>query len=318
VIASLGRDVELPRRALLVNGLAILLLLATAAAFVFAEVLKLEKSPIAGTEVSEAFSPVCGCATSRARISFRLRHDNRVTLQLFAADGEVVRTLVRARRFDEGRVSFRWDGRDDSGRLLPDGAYRPRVELADADRTFDLPNRIQVDSTPPELSFANPGPWKISPDRDGHADRLVIRYRLNEPASVSLTVDGVRRGRIRGMPLAAKLAWSGRVGGRPQLGVHRLVVLARDSAGNVSRAGPQTLRVRLVALRRHRFVVRRGARLRIAVDTDASRVSWRLGTRHGRGSPHPLVLRAPDRRGRYALTVRVRGQTARARVRVIG
>jgi len=318
VIATVGR-LELPRRTLLANGLAIALLLATAAAFVVAEVLKLEKSPITGTRVTEVFSPTCGCATSRASISFRLRRNDRVTLDVVAVGGgDVVRTLLRSKRVEEGRVNVQWDGRDDAGRLLPDGPYRPRVELAGFDRTFDLPNTIHLDTRPPQVAIVKAGPWTISPDRDGRSERITIRYRLSEPGKVSLEVDGTRRVLLQGMPLAHKLEWNGRVGGRPQLGTHRLVVVARDAAGNVARA-PQasTLRVRFVALRRHNFVVRGGGRLRVPVDTEASQVAWRLGSRRGTGSPHPLVLRAPKRRGRYLLVVRVGPQTVRAHVRVV-
>ena len=50
------------------------LLIGTAAAFAITEKLKLEKSPITGTFVSSAFSPVCGCARDKANISVKFRH----------------------------------------------------------------------------------------------------------------------------------------------------------------------------------------------------------------------------------------------------
>ena len=304
----------MPRAALLANALAVVLLLATAAAFVFAEALKLEKSPLTGTRVVKTFSPICSCEHERAAISFRLRREDTLTLEVIGPGG-VVRTLARSRPVAAGRHDFTWDGRDDRGRLLPDASYRLRVELADYGRTYDVPNRIHLDTTPPTISIVKAGPWTISPDRDGKAERLVLRYRVSEPATASLEVDGVRRILNRGMPLAHKFEWNGRVEGRPQLGRHRVTVVARDRAGNVARLPQaQPLTIRFVALRRHIFAAHPGERLRVPVDTEANRVEWRLGSRRGVGAPHPLVLRAPERPGRYMLVVRVGPQAARARV----
>ena len=307
----------MPRAALLANALAVAVLIATAVAFVVAESLKLEKSPLTGTRVDEVFSPVCACETDRARMSFRLRREDSVVAQIIGPTG-VVRTLARGRPVPAGRVSFAWDGRDDRGRLLPDGVYRPRVELEDFGRTYDLPNEIHLDTKAPAITVVRAGPRAISPDRDGRAERLTVRYRLSEPATAALYVDGVRRVLHSGVPLTQKLVWNGRVDGRPDFGRHRVAVGARDLAGNIARLPLATsLRIRLVALRRHRFVARPGGRIRIPVDTEAKRVDWRLGHRHGTGSPHPLVLRAPDRPGLYRLAVHVGSQTAHARVRVL-
>jgi hypothetical protein len=306
-----------PRAAVLANALAVALLVATATAFVVAEALKLEKSPLTGTRVDEVFSPVCNCATDRAGISFRVRSNEHVTVEVLGATGDVVRTLARSRPVRAGRTSFSWDGRDDAGRMAPDDTYRLRVELENLGRTFDLPNRIDLDTTAPEITIGRSGPWTISPDRDGRADRFTVRYHFSEPATAALYIDGTRRLLNRGIRLAHKFEWNGRSDGQTELGTHRLAIAARDVAGNVARqALPSKLRVRLVALKKHRFAARAGGRLRVPVDTDANRIEWRLGSRSGKSSAHPLVLRAPQRPGRYALVLRNGPQTARASVLV--
>src|SRR5205807_4816254 len=98
----------------------------TAAAFAVTEGLKLQRSPITSTKVDTVFSPVCGCRTGRASIQFSLRKADRLTVAIERA-GKVVRTIVRGRPTPRGRVRVFWDGKDDSGALLPDGSYVPKV-----------------------------------------------------------------------------------------------------------------------------------------------------------------------------------------------
>jgi len=303
------RDLRLP--------FVLLLLVATAGAFAAAQHLKLEPTPLRAVDVTKLFSPVCECGDRLAEIRFRLRRNDRVTVVVTDAAGTVVRHLVSSERVGKTPVRFTWDGRTDAGAVVPDGQYGPRIHLADYGRTFELPNRIEVDTTPPQVRIVSAGPRTISPDGDGHADRIRIRYSVDEPAVARLYVDGSPRVRVRGLPLAQKIDWSGRIAKRVRVGTQRLAVVARDEAGNVGR-GEQTVdvRIRFVALPRRTVRVRAGARFTVRVDADAPTVDWRLGTRSGAGNVHPLVLRAPTRPGRYALRVRVGSHVARATVRV--
>src|SRR5439155_23276840 len=87
--------------------LVLALLSATATAFVVTEGLKLTPSPIRSTEVdNKTFSPVCRCPTSVARIRFRLRKADRMTLAIVDGEGRVVRTLVDGRRLNHGLHHF--------------------------------------------------------------------------------------------------------------------------------------------------------------------------------------------------------------------
>ena len=81
------------------------LLVATSAAFVVTEKLKLTRNPIVGPRVDKIFSPTCDCATDSATIAFRLRSPDRVSLQIIDADGDVVRELARDR--PQGRAPVR-------------------------------------------------------------------------------------------------------------------------------------------------------------------------------------------------------------------
>ena len=65
--------------------------------------------------------------------------------------GEVVRTIERGRRYPKGPVEIEWDGRDDAGRILPEGEYRPRIHVRGEHQTITLPNPIRIDVTPPVI-----------------------------------------------------------------------------------------------------------------------------------------------------------------------
>ena len=128
--------------------LVVALLAATATAFALTEGLKLEPSPILGTAVDKVFSPVCGCPSEEARISFRLREADILDVALIDSDGTVVARPVQGERFERGRVVIRWDGLDADGKPLPEAEYRPRVHLREERRTIVLPNPIEIDVTP--------------------------------------------------------------------------------------------------------------------------------------------------------------------------
>lgn len=65
-------------------------------------------------------------------IRYELPRQAAVTLRVFDAAGRVVRTLVDAEHRGAGPHAVRWDGRDDSDRPAPSGAYFYRLEAEGA------------------------------------------------------------------------------------------------------------------------------------------------------------------------------------------
>ena len=294
------------------------LLVATSGAFVVTEKLKLTRNPIVGPRVDKLFSPVCDCATDTASITFRLRKPDHVTVEMIDAHGDVVREL--ARRQPQGRtaVSYVWDGRDSDGRVVEEGAYRPRVHLDQARRTIVMPNPIRVDVTPPRVLSFSARPLVISPDGDGRADRASITYAVSERAVVELYVDGTRAIRKLGTRPRGTMSWAGVAGGEPlPQGVYTLRLVARDVAGNLGRrSGSRTVRIRFLSLGRDRVVTTPGGRFAILALSQARRLEWSLGGRSGTARPGTLRLRAPLRPGRHTLRVEANGHVARAAVLV--
>jgi FlgD Ig-like domain len=285
--------------------LVLLLLAGTAAAFVVTEDLKLEPDPIARPRITPTFSPTCRCEQQTAQISFRLRREDRLTLTIADDQGAVVRTLLRNARYGRGNHRFGWDGRDEQGEVVEEGTYRPRVELAALDRVIDFPREIRVDTTPATIEVTRLTPRVISPDGDGRADALVVRYDVSEPAQAQLLVEGRRevRTRVRG---DGTMRWSPR--GRKR-GSYSVSVSTVDAAGNRSRpTGPFPVRIRYVDIAAELIRARPRAGFSIRVSTDARRYAWRLGRRRGSARVRTLRLRAPASPGRYALVVEVAGR----------
>jgi hypothetical protein len=296
----------------------LVLLAATAAAFAVTERLKLERSPITGTRVDRVFSPVCECARDVAVISFVLRRRETVTVDILDQDRRSIRTLVRMRPESAGRVSYTWDGRDNLERVVPEGVYRPRVQLERNGRTIVLPNPIRVDTTAPVITLARVFPRVFSPDSDGERDRVTASYRSDERARATMLVDGRQRVQSKFRRLEGQLVWFGRVNGRiVRPGVYEIRLRATDRAGNRSvRTRAVPIRVRFVELSRERIEVAAGRPFSVRVLTDAPSYRWLFAGERGAGRREVLVLRAPEEPGSYTLYVTAAGRAARAEVEV--
>ena len=293
----------------------LLLLAATAAAFVVTEQLKLEPDPIARPRITPTFSPTCRCETQTARIAFRLRQADRLTLTIHDESGQVVRTLLRSSSFGRGNHTFGWDGRNERGEVVPEGAYRPRVELDKLDRAIEFPREIRVDTTPASVEITRLRPRVVSPDGDGRADEVTIRYRASEPVHALLLVNG-RREIKTALRRSGAIVWAPE--GRRR-GPYRLSVASLDEAGNRSRpTGPFDVRIRYVDIAAEVIRARPRAGFSVRVSTDARRYAWRLGRRSGSARVRILRLRAPAAPGRYALVVEVSGRRDAAVVVVRG
>ena len=298
------------------------LLVATAAAFVITEHLKLIRSPVFDVHIStKRFSPVCRCAGDKATITLRLRHRDRVTLTIQDAGRHTVRTLAPAKPEPaKTTLSFTWDGRTDSGTVAPEGTYLPQIHLARDQRTILFPpvDAIVVDTTPPRVVSASVAHRVFLP---GSGHTIAIHYVLHEHAHAALYLDGdqVIRGR-RTQPHGV-LKWNGRGPGGKSLrpGRHVLSVGAVDLAGNTTPPAEQkdvVVRLVYLELAPHVVHVRAGARFTVSVATGAQQYTWRFAGRHGTVDKPALRLRAPAKAGRYRLLVTEDGHTAVALVKV--
>jgi hypothetical protein len=299
------------------------LLAATAVAFAVTENLKLEESPIRSTQITTLFSPVCRACPSgarSARIGFQLRREEDIRLDIVDSSGSIVRRALVSQVVPAVFREFAWDGRDASGRVVPDGVYRAQIALIDQGRTIVFPDKIRVDATPPEVDDVKVRHAVFSPDGDGRADHVGLLYRFSEPAYPVLYVDGHARAHgYRTRPVGAT-QWYARGAAS---GTHQLALAAQDLAGNLGPStGALTVQIRYVELFQRRYRAAAGHRLRIRVSTDATAIHYVLagqgrrmsGRVRAKGSIRVFALRTPQRPGRYRLTVTANGRSTRALV----
>lgn len=295
------------------------LLAATAIAFAITEGAKLEKSPIASTQVTPIFSPQAVDDDKKvAHVQFRLRTRERLTVWIQDSHGRRIATLLPPRSARAGtRFDLLWDGFSGGGVINPDGEYKPVVKLERSHRTIVLPSTIRLDTVAPVVTVRHPQYPIISPDGDGHADVFRFQYKLSEPAHAILAVRGRRVLFTRGQKTSGEIDWDGKVRNsqgllvRARPGRYLLTISAQDVAGNVSKGVPFAIaQVRYVVLGRKRVVVAPGKRFALRVSTDASQVQWKLHGRSGVQRAGTLHFRAPKTAGVYHLYVTAAGHSA--------
>jgi hypothetical protein len=228
-----------------------LLVAATFGAFFLAQRLKHSPTVIQQVKVTPVFSPNRDGRFDRARISFKLKKADDVTVTVVDAAGDPVRTLAGDRHLPAYRPTrFTWDGRDDAGRMVPDGIYRTRVTLRREGRSIVVPRAFRKDTIPP-----SPRVVSIGPQRDRVPRPELLPRPEARPARVTFAAPG-RRIRVllfRTSPAATVAAmppvplpdgttrwtWDGTLGGRPApAGTYLVVVESRDSAGNIGTSVP--------------------------------------------------------------------------------
>jgi len=104
------------------------------------------------TRFTKEINPRGGGKDRVAHIRFFVREsDPDSTVEIVGPDLRLVRTLARRPLVANEAVSFRWNGRTDSGALAdPEDRYRLRVLLPNRDRDMVYPRRISLRPVGPQ------------------------------------------------------------------------------------------------------------------------------------------------------------------------
>jgi hypothetical protein len=323
-----------------------LLVLATIVAFVVAQQLKSEFPLVIRFAASPAdFSPNDDRFRDRSELGFDLSEPAKVSFAIVNSEGNEVRRLVNGRRLaGDAKHRFYWDGRDNEGRLVPDGDYTMRVVRRDEGRVINSIKEITVDTTPPRPRITSARPGVISPGEPGQSPRVRIRYRgpRNEAPEFRIfrTDAGPPRvvARFRG-DRSRTAVWRGSVRGRPAAeGDYAFTVTVHDRAGNLAvapaeipsarTARPGTgVAVRRMTLRGPLGVVAAGDMARLEVgpyersfDFALGRLGARRPVKRGERIGGRFRVRIPRRAktGVYVVRVRARGRRAQWPIAVAG
>jgi hypothetical protein len=229
------------------------LVVATFGAFFAAQRLKASPAVIGEFKRTPFFSPNRDGRFDRATVRFELRKRDRVTLAVVTAQGDEVRELIGGRTYLPYReIRARWDGRDDSGRRVADGAYRLRITLLEQGRNVVMPQSVRLDVTAPRPRVASIGPVRdrvprpellpipgggaaeVNLDAPGRRRRVLLFKTSPGPARLVLAqalADGARR-----------WTWDGRTAGGRAVspGTYAVVVEARWTGAG--RRWPRTAR----------------------------------------------------------------------------
>ena len=202
--------------------------------------------------------------------------------------------------------------------MLPTARTASRFISTGQHQTIELPNRIQLDTTPPQIVSLVENRQVFSPDGDHQSDFVRLTYGLSKPAHVVLYLDGIRIQRSYRAREKGTISWYG-VGPNGALapGAYTLEIGAVDPNGNTTPVASRArvrVEIRYITLANTKIVARAGRPFEIGISTDAKRYSWQLGRRHGKASSPVLRLRAPTTRGRYTLSVSEHGHVSRAAV----
>ena len=226
------------------------LIAATFGAFFLAQRLKHEPSNVKGFRRIAIISPNGDGIRDRSPLSFYLKKADDVSVDIVDANRLLVRSLVADRHLAARRriTGVVWDGRDDEGRVVPDGIYQVRVTLRREGSAVFLPSVITVDDTPPKPKVVAIGP------QSGRVPEYLPSTR-RAGVQIKVVAPGIQRRllifrtdvrpfrRVRTFALApgqSEQDWNGTDdAGRPVAdGTYVVVAQSRDHAGNVGSTPP--------------------------------------------------------------------------------
>jgi len=246
------------------------LVAATVGAFFVVQHLKVSTPLVAGrpAPVPSTINPVSGGACPvrngkgvltevsfrRAKVSFYLinRADD-VDVYIVDQGGEIVRTLPGSGRYLRTfeRREFVWNGREDDGRVAPDGAYDIQVFLVDQARTLLIRNSVSGAIEPITVDTVGPHPviTSVSPAAltASSPSSVTIRYSGTDglrPQILIYRIGPAGPRRVKSYAATSRAGtsvWDGTIGGQPASPGTYVVAVALTNKACTTGKSPATV-----------------------------------------------------------------------------
>lgn len=279
-------------------------------------------SGIATSGSAVRFTPNGDGSRDTLRIRRSLTERARIRVQVRDRRDRLVRTFTRTA--GQGTGTITWDGRNDRGKVVPEGRYTVRLTPRDTAGNKGTPRTLSA-VVLTSLKRVTPNRRAIdASDRDKLGESVRVAFTLSQKAKVRIQVrdskDRVVRTALGGSFKAGRHAW--RWDGKDSKGrfvadgAYRVTVRSTTSAGSMSQTHP--IHVGAFRILTSEKKVKRGQRLRVTiVSTEPLRGAPTLTVRQP-GSVRTVATKKVEA-GRFTTRIRVKeGKAGTLRLKVKG
>lgn len=204
--------------------------------------------------INPVYGGTCGGVDHRhMSVSFYLLHrSDDVDVYIVNQSGAIAATLATNRYMQARpprRMAFTWDGREDNGRLAPDGLYYIHVDLVHQGRTVVISNQLTGAAEPVRVQSTIPAPRVTAVDprvipQGGSAD-VTIHYTGTEGRAATVLLYRTGSSSVPSLVKAflisgagGQATWDGKIHGRPAAAGTYLVGLRVTDAACVTAQSP--------------------------------------------------------------------------------
>ncbi|HKC27015.1 MAG TPA: FlgD immunoglobulin-like domain containing protein, partial [Jatrophihabitans sp.] len=201
------------------------------------------------------FSPNGDGRRDKATVTLSLPETQTVNLAILTASKKVVRHVVLG-SLGSGQHTWVWNGNNDSGNRVGDGAYTVKLSSTKTISGVSVPGTasggLSVDTHAPVMSSISGNGLTFYPVPDGFHDAFAPNVTLDSSATLTLMIYNFAGHLVRRIDASrnagrAALTWGGRdaAGHLVPAGTYRYTFTAQDAAGNRRITGKYTVYVSL-------------------------------------------------------------------------
>lgn len=189
-------------------------------------------------QTSGEFSP----KVKKISIPIKLNENARISVRVYDAKGKYSRTIYSGHSLYGGRTyNIYWDGKNNVGRILPDGTYKVQFTIIDSSKLKGTTKyyTVKMDSTPPSGNTLSAVPNYIMDGTTKKVGDLTFKENVSATAYIT-TTSGIKVKQLFSnkaiQPSTFEITWDGTNDQKTNVdeGTYRLLVQLKDSVGNLA------------------------------------------------------------------------------------